>query len=451
MKFHVVTYGCQMNVRDSEAVSALLMRQGYERAEGEADADIIVINTCSVRGKAEAKALGKLGLLVADSRRNYPDRVIGVMGCMVQRLGAELFKKVPGLGFGIGTHAMSRLPMVLQEVFEGKAPVLDVDEDDNPDVLTGHIEGDLSAFVNVLLGCDRRCTYCIVPHVRGREWSRPAESVVAEVEELAAKGVREVTLLGQSVMNYGRRNVVWPEGSASPTGYMTPFPRLLEAVGAVEGIERVRFTSGHPSGCTEELTRAMAELSTVCEHLHLPLQSGSDPVLERMRRGYTADRFRQAAQALQTAVPGVALSTDIIVGFPGETEEDFEKTRAFMEEIGFDNAFVFKYSPRSGTPAAEWADDVPDEEKMRRNKVLLEDQSARVAAINQSLIGRHVNVLVEGPSLRNAARWSGRTRTNKVVVFDPTPGVERGDCVEVAVDRVTPTTLYGIVEEKGPA
>ncbi len=446
MKFHVITYGCQMNVRDSEAVSALLMRQGYERAEGEADADIIVINTCSVRGKAEAKALGKLGLLVADSRRKHPDRVIGVMGCMVQRLGDKLFKKVPGLGFGIGTHALSRLPLVLQEVFEGKAPVLDVDEEDDPEVLTGHIEGDLSAFVNILLGCDRRCTYCIVPHVRGREWSRPAESIVAEVQELSAKGVREVTLLGQSVMNYGRRDAVWPEGTASSGGYETPFPQLLEAVDALDGIERVRFTSGHPSGCTPELVRAMAELPSVCEHLHLPLQSASDPILDRMRRGYTADQFRQAAQALQAAVPGVALSTDIIVGFPGETEEDFEQTRTFMEEIGFDNAFIFKYSPRSGTPAAEWPDDVSDEEKMRRNQALLEDQTARVEAINQALIGQNVSVLVEGPSLRNATRWSGRTRTNKVVVFDPVSGVERGDCVNVAVDRVTATTLYGTVE-----
>jgi tRNA-2-methylthio-N6-dimethylallyladenosine synthase len=446
MKFHVITYGCQMNVRDSEAVSALLMRQGYERAEGEPDADIIVINTCSVRGKAEAKALGKLGLLVADSRRNHPDRVVGVMGCMVQRLGEELFKKVPGLGFGIGTHALSRLPLVLQEVFEGKSPVLDVGEEDDPEALTGHIEGDLAAFVNILLGCDRRCTYCIVPHVRGQEWSRPADSVVEEVRELVTKGVREVTLLGQSVMNYGRRNEVWPEGSTSPGGYEAPFPRLLEAVDAIDGIERVRFTSGHPSGCTPELTRAMSELPSVCEHLHLPLQSGSDPILKQMRRGYTADQFRQAAQALQTAVPGVALSTDIIVGFPGETGEDFERTRSFMDEIGFDNAFIFKYSPRSGTPAAEWPDDVSDEEKMRRNQVLLEDQTRRVEAINAALVGQRVNVLVEGPSLRNAARWSGRTRTNKVVVFEPLPDVERGACVDVAVERVTATTLYGTVD-----
>jgi tRNA-2-methylthio-N6-dimethylallyladenosine synthase len=437
-----------MNVRDSEAVSALLVRQGYEQAEGEADADIIVINTCSVRGKAEAKALGKLGLLVADSRRNHPDRVIGVMGCMVQRLGEGLFAKVPGLGFGIGTHALSRLPLVLQDVFEGKAPVLDVDEQDDPEALTGHVEGSLSAFVNILLGCDRRCTYCIVPAVRGREWSRPAASVLEEVRTLAGQGVREVTLLGQSVMNYGRRNVVWPEGSESPGGYVTPFPRLLEAVDAVEGIERVRFTSGHPSGCTEELVRAMAALPAVCEHLHLPCQSGSDPILARMRRGYTVDQFRQAARALQAAVPGVALSTDIIVGFPGETEEDFDRTRAFMEEIGFDNAFIFKYSPRSGTPAAEWPDDVSDEEKMRRNQVLLEDQARRVEAINRKRIGQRVSVLVEGPSLRNPDRWSGRTRTNKVTVFDPVAGVERGDSVDVTVARTTATTLYGEVVER---
>ena len=445
MKVLVITYGCQMNVRDSEAVSALLARQGYAPAEGEADADIILINTCSVRGKAEAKALGKLGLLVADSRRNHPERIIGVMGCMVQRLGTELFKKVPGLGFAIGTHAMSRLPRVLQDVFEGKTPVLDVDEGDDCEALTGHVEGKLSAYVNILLGCDRRCTYCIVPTVRGQEWSRPAESVVDEVRALAAQGVREVTLLGQSVMNYGRRNLVWPEDAVSPGGYQTPFPRLLEAVDAVAGIERVRFTSGHPSGCTAELVRAMVELPTVCEHLHIPCQSGSDLILERMRRGYTADQFKAAACALQTALPGVALSTDIIVGFPGETEEDFDRTRAFMEEIGFDNAFIFKYSPRSGTPAAAWPDDVSDGEKMRRNQLLLGDQARRVEAINGALIGAQVEVLVEGPSLRNAARWSGRTRTNKVAVFDPVAGVARGECVNMVVERVTATTLYGKV------
>lgn len=443
MKFHVITYGCQMNVRDSEAVSALLMRQGYVPADGEDDADVVVVNTCSVRGKAEAKALGKLGLLVAGRRRRHPGRIVGVMGCMVQRLGGDIFNKVPGLEFGIGTHALARLPLVLQQVCEGQAPVLDVDDRDEDAVLTDHVEGRLSAFVNILLGCDRRCTYCIVPHVRGREWSRPAGNILAEIEGLARRGVREVTLLGQSVLNYGRRNAVWPDTSVSPAGYETPFSRLLEAVNAIEGIERVRFTSGHPSGCTPELMHAMAELSAVCEHLHLPCQSGSDAVLARMRRGYTAAQFREAAGAFQAAVPGIAISTDIIVGFPGETEADFERTRALMDDIGFDNAFIFKYSPRSGTPAAEWPDDVSDEDKMRRNQVLLEDQARRVEAFNRSLVGATVEVLAEGASLRNTARWSGRTRTNKMAVFDPVPTVQHGDVVAVEVERVTATTLYG--------
>jgi tRNA-2-methylthio-N6-dimethylallyladenosine synthase len=430
-----------MNERDSEAVASLLMEHGFAPAAVEADADLVIVNTCSVRGKAEDKALGKLGLLTA-RKRDCPQLLVGAMGCMVQRLGSSIFERVADLDFAVGPAALPRLPAILEQVVARGGPVLDTG--DASEVLAGH-GGSVCAFVTILLGCDRHCAYCIVPRVRGSERSRPAADIVSEVRRLAAKGTREVTLLGQSVMAYGRRQAVWPEASESGRGFVEPLPRLLEAVCEVPGVARVRFTSGHPSGCTDELARAMRELGPVCGHLHLPLQSGADRVLGLMRRGYTADGYREAVARLRAAVPAIALTTDIIVGFPTETGEEFEMTRAFMEEIGFDNAYIFKYSPRDGTPAAALKDDVSDDEKRRRNRVLLDDQERRSLRRNERFVGRRVEVLVEGVSLRNAARWSGRTRGNRIVVFEPAPGAEAGDCVTVVVDRAMPQTLYGSV------
>jgi tRNA-2-methylthio-N6-dimethylallyladenosine synthase len=285
-----------------------------------------------------------------------------------------------------------------------------------------------------------------VPEVRGREWSRSGKSVVREVSQLAAAGVREITLLGQSVMAYGRRNAVWAEDRRSNGGYTEPLTRLLEAVAAIEGIRRVRFTSGHPSGCTPELTRAVAEIPEVCEHLHLPLQSGADRILDKMRRGYSVEEYRQAVARLRERVPGMAFTTDIIVGFPTESPAEFEMTRRLCDEIGFDNAFIFKYSPRPGTPAAKWADDVPQEEKVRRNKVLLEDQNARCMACHAGMIGTVVEVLVTGVSARNAERWTGRTRRNRIVVFEPEPRVKPGDTVRVRIRKAMPQSVFGMIE-----
>lgn len=443
---HIKTYGCQMNERDSEAIGTMLIRHGYRLQDNEAGADVILVNTCSVRGKAEDKALGKLRL-VAAGKFMQPGRVVGAVGCMVQRLGEAILKEVKGLDFAVGTHRLSTLPAVIEAACEGRGPLVDTgDEEPEAESLSGHVGGSLSAFVNILLGCDRRCAYCIVPVVRGREWSRPAESILREVRSLAEQGCREITLLGQSVMSYGRKNPVWPEGTRSPLGFVEPLPRLLEAVGAVPGVKRIRFTSGHPSGCSAELARAMAEVPGVCDHLHLPMQSGSDAVLGRMRRGYTADDYRAAVRRLREAVPTLALTTDIIVGFPGETREDFEATRRLMDEAQFDNAFIFKYSPREGTPAAAWEDDVPPEEKLRRNHVLLEDQDRRGAALNQAAVGTAVEVLVEGPSLRNQERWAGRSSTNKIVIFEPRETVAVGDIIHVLVERVGPQVLYGMVK-----
>lgn len=441
MRFHIKTYGCQMNVRDSESVAVMLERHGLQRADGEKDAGLIIVNTCSVRGKAEDKAIGKLGLMCA-IKRTRPDLIVGVMGCMAQRMGQDVLKKIPKLDFVVGTRRFSRIPAIVDCVRAGQGPVLALDQDDEDfEALNGHESGGLSAFVNILFGCDRRCAYCIVPDVRGHEWSRPGTNVVQEVRNLAANGVKEVMLLGQSVMRYGLRNEVWPDDCQSD--FTEPFVRLLEAVCAVDGIERVRFTSSHPSGCTDELAEAMRKFPQLCPHIHLPMQSGSDRILKLMRRGYSSDDYRAAVARLREAVPDLAITTDVIVGFPGESEEDFNATRAIMEELGFDNSFIFKYSPRPGTPAADWPDDVSAEEKLQRNKLLLEDQQARGTRINKRLVGRQIDVLVEGPSLRNKERWSGRSGTNKIVVFDPVDGLNPGDVVMVEIDRAMPQTVYG--------
>jgi len=434
-----------MNERDTDAAAALLLGHGFERAAGEAEADVVIVNTCSVRGKAEDKALGKLGLLVA-GKRDRPRRKVGVIGCMAQRLGADALQAVPGLDFVLGTHRLFRLPDVLREIADGGGPVVDVGEEgEDREALAAHTPGRVAAFVNILYGCDRRCAYCVVPQVRGREWSRPPSAILDEIRRLAAEGVKEVTLLGQSVMNYGRGAPVWRGAAAAPAGWSEPLPRLLAAASRIPGIARLRFTSGHPSGCTAELARAMAELPAVCEHMHLPLQSGSDRMLERMRRGYTTAEYRCAVARLRAALPNLGLTTDVIVGFPAETAEDFERTRAMCEEMAFDNAFIFKYSPRPGTAAAQWQDDVPAGEKMRRNRILLADQDRRGLALNRRRIGRVEEVLIEGPSLRNSARWAGRTRSNKLVVFDPAPGLEAGRLAAVRIERAMAQTLYGAV------
>ena len=448
MTFRIHTYGCQMNVRDSEAVAALLEQAGHRPADDERGADLVLVNSCSVRGKAEDKAIGKLRLLVRD-KRHHPARIVGVMGCMAQRLGAALFERAPGLDFAVGTRASRQVPRLVTAAAAGAGPQLALGEPEDADVPHLHGTGAVSAFVTVLLGCNRRCSYCIVPEVRGPEYSRPPAEILGELIALARGGVREVTLLGQSVLNYGRQGAdVWAGAAPSARGFREPFPRLLEAASAIPGLRRLRFTSSHPSGCTAELARAMAELPPVCAHIHLPVQSGADRILRRMRRGYTAETYVAAVERLRAAVPACAVTTDVIVGFPGETEEDFEATRALFRQVRFDNSFIFKYSPRPGTPAAGDADDVPDPVKDARNRVLLEDQDRIGLACNEAWIGRETEVLAEGPSPRNAARWSGRSGQNKIVLFAPKRTLAPGDCVRVRIERAKPQTLYGrLVEE----
>ena len=437
MKFHIHTYGCQMNVRDSEAVEAMLVAAGHEKAAGEEDAGLVIVNSCTVRQKAEEKAVGKVGNLIAAKK------ITGLMGCAVKRLGEDVFKKLPKLDFAVGPRAIGLIPKI---VADGRFPRLELGEDMMSEALAAHVNGGFQAFVTVLVGCDNRCSYCIVPDVRGHEYSRPAREIVAEVRALAAHGVREVCLLGQSVLRYGKRNAAWNERDApSPGGYTEAFPRLLEAISAIQGIARIRFTSAHPKGCTDELLRAYREFPQVCRHLHLPVQSGSDRVLAEMGRHYTRGEYLAAVRKLRDFDPEFAITTDVIVGYPGESEADFEETRSLMEEAGFDNSFVFKYSPRPGTRSAARPDDVPTAEKERRDQVLLADQEKRGQLRNNALVGTVREVLVEGPSKRNKSRWSGRDGGNRIVVWDDPGGVsaKSGDIVRVAITEAHPQILLG--------
>lgn len=413
MKFLVHTYGCQMNVRDSEAVEAMLLAAGHTKASGEDDAELVIVNSCTVRQKAEEKAVGKTGNLCAAGK------LTGLMGCAVKRLGEDVFKRLPKLDFAVGPRAIGLIPKIIAD---GRYPRLELGDDMMSQALASHVEGGVQAFVTILVGCDNRCSYCIVPDVRGHEYSRPAREVIAEVRALVENGVKEVCLLGQSVLRYGVRNPAWFDSDPpSAGGYREAFPRLLEALAAIPGLKRIRFTSAHPKGCTDELMRAYREFPQVCRHLHLPVQSGSDRILEDMGRHYTRAEYLAAVAKLRGFDPEFALTTDVIVGYPGETEADFEATRSLMQEAGFDNSFVFKYSPRPGTRSAAKPDDVPKAEKERRDQVLLADQEARGLARNSRLVGTVREVMVEGPSKRNKARFSGRDSGNRIVVWDVSP------------------------------
>ncbi len=452
MKFLLHTYGCQMNVRDSEAVEALLVAAGHEKVETEAEAEVVIVNSCTVRQKAEEKAVGKVGNLLAAGK------IVGLMGCAVKRMGADVFKRLPKLHFAVGPRRFGLIPHLLERIAAGERQILEVGDDEVPTGMDAHPDirragtfAAVQSYVTVLLGCDNRCSYCIVPEVRGHEYSRPAKEVVAEVKCLAERGVKEICLLGQSVLRYGVRNKAWDPEEPNPSGLAEAFPRLLWTLNQIEGLERIRFTSAHPKGCTDELIRVYRECPKVCRHLHLPVQSGSDRVLLEMGRHYTRAEYLAAAKKLHDFDPEFSLTTDVIVGYPGETDADFEETRTLMDEAGFDNAFVFKYSPRPGTRSAALLDDVPTEEKERRDQVLLSDQERRGQLRNERLVGTVREVMVEGPSKRNADRWSGRDSGNRIVVWDKdseqgagnSEQLRIGSIVKIRITEAHPQILIG--------
>jgi tRNA-2-methylthio-N6-dimethylallyladenosine synthase len=440
----IKTYGCQMNERDSDAVAAMLRARGYRIVGSEDDCDVLLLNTCSVRDAAEQKAIGKAAL-AHSRRRKDPDFILGILGCMAQNRGAELLDRLPDVDLIVGTQKFHRVPDYLDNLRAARAagvPVGDsivdiAEEAGSQNTIRDHLETDarqVSAFVSIQQGCDMACSFCIVPKTRGDERSRPMDDIVAECRALAERGVREVTLLGQIVTSYGRRE-------PAPPGGPSAFVRLLERVHAIDGIERIRFTSPHPRGFKPDLVEAYGRLPKLCGYAHLPLQSGSNRILRAMNRPYTRERYFEIVQALRAVRPDMYFSTDVIVGFPGETDADFQETRALFESINYDMAYIFKYSVRSGTPAAAMADQVPAEVKEERNRILLGLLESNSLRRNQSLVGTVQEVLVEGPD-RTGRRFTGRTPGNRVAIFDADARLV-GSLVPLKVDRASVSTLYG--------
>ncbi len=437
-KVFIRTFGCQMNEYDSERMLALLKGE-YTPCPEPKEADLILVNTCSVRKKAEEKVYGLVGRL-KHLKKARPEVIIGVCGCVAQQEGERILKRLPHVDLVLGPQAIWRLPEALEKVKKGKGPVVDTafEKDFRPPLVLPELNGTrpIKAFVTIMQGCDNFCAYCVVPYTRGREISRPPEDILAEVECLVRQGVREVTLLGQNVNSYGRKEKGFPS-----------FAELLREVASISGLWRVRFTTSHPKDLDEALMRCFAEVPAVCEHLHLPVQAGSNRVLKRMNRRYTKEEYLAKVKRLREICPEIALSTDIIVGFPGETEEDFSETIALLKEVRFDEIFSFKYSDRPLARSTQFEDKVPEEEKARRLAKVHEVQERITRQINESYVGKVVEVLVEGPSPGNPQLLTGRTRTNHVVNFSG-PADLKGQLVHVLIEGCGQHSLRGRAVEK---
>ncbi|MGR3301409.1 MAG: tRNA (N6-isopentenyl adenosine(37)-C2)-methylthiotransferase MiaB [Candidatus Scalindua sp.] len=440
-KVFIKTYGCQMNKLDSELSIGLLAKSGYAFADDVEDADVILLNTCSVRDKAEHKVYSQLGSL-RDQKKKNPELILGVLGCMAQNEGDRIFKRMPHVNLVCGTRMFSKLPELLEEINRTDKRILAIDEDGevNFDRLVTQRQNRYNAFVSVMRGCDNYCSYCIVPYVRGREFSRPVTDIIDEVKSLADDGCKEVTLLGQNVNSYGK----------GLNGKVT-LATLLRKLDPIEGIERIRFVTSHPRDMTKEIIEAVGELPGVCEYLHMPAQSGSDKILKKMRRQYTSADYRELVDMARSLVPDIKIASDFIVGFPGETEDDFGDTVGLLNDVRFQNCFIFKYSPRTGTAATEFPDDVQEETKKKRNHILLDLQKKISTEENREMVGKSVEVLVEGTSKSDARRLSGRTRQSQIVVFDLPEGTNHADVTSllsgklVNIDIVDSTdlTLFG--------
>lgn len=439
---YIKTYGCQMNERDSEAVAAQLVAKGYTLASNELVADVVLLNTCSVRDQAEQKAIGKMRNLAGVARKQGRAPVLGFLGCMAQSRGRELIDSLPEVDLVLGTQKIHRTADYLDALLSGRrSKVVDIEEEvGSQSAIREHLAAGVgrkavSAFVSIMQGCNQHCTFCIVPATRGGERSRSIPDIVAECEGLVAEGVREVTLLGQIVTSFGRREYAPIDGRSG-------FVQLLDAVHEVPGLERIRFTSPHPKGYGRDLVEAYGRLPKLVEHAHLPLQSGSNRILKQMHRGYTRERFLELVAELRQVKPEMGITTDIIVGFPGETDAEFRETQELCEAVQFDQVYLFKYSPRRDTPAAVLPNPVAEEVIETRHQHLLQVINAIALRKYEELVGRTVEVLVEGPSHRNPDRFEGRTRSNKIVVF---AGSERhrGAVLNLKIERVGSFTLYG--------
>ena len=461
-KFFIKTYGCQMNERDSDQVAHSLIERGYSPAEHEREADVVLLNTCSVRDMADQKALGKMGMLRRMAKER-PHVVFGFMGCMAQARGDALLEEVPHLDLVVGTQKFHRVADYVDQLVARKrrkvAAVADPGQRrfDDPRFSIVDTEEEIgsqetireqqlnrrqaTAFVSIMQGCNMHCTFCIVPQTRGAERSRSIDSIVREVRHLVDRGVKEVTLLGQIVNLYGRHE--FPAVVTGDSGRQkSPFVQLLEAVHRIDGLRRLRFTSPHPIGFRADLVEALGRLPKLAAHVHLPLQSGSNKILKAMHRAYTAEKYVELVTRIRKARKDIAITTDVIVGFPGETDDDYRLTRDLVDHIQFDNAFVFRYSPRRDTPAAEMPDQVTEQVKQERNQDLLQVVNDAARRNCERLLGQNVEVLCEGRSKTNAHRLMGRTSSNKIVVFEGNEELA-GNIFDVHITQANGFSLCG--------
>ncbi|WIW69680.1 tRNA (N6-isopentenyl adenosine(37)-C2)-methylthiotransferase MiaB [Anaerosinus gibii] len=427
-----LTYGCQMNENDSERLAGQLKNIGYEKQDDLSLADLIIVNTCCVRESAENKIYGKIGNLKRLKTAN-PNLIIGITGCMAQKDGDAILKKASHVDFVMGTNKIHEISNIIAEVEQSHGRVVNVIQGDQemPGDLPTIRNGSISTWIPIMYGCNNFCTYCIVPYVRGRERSRDLEDILKEVRDVASQGFKEITLLGQNVNSYGK-------DSAS-----ADFADLLTAVDKIEGIERIRYMTSHPRDLNDKVIDAIKNSRHICEQFHLPVQYGNDTILKSMNRGYTTDDYRNLVRKIRAAVPHASITTDLIVGFPGETEETFQDTLNFLKEIRYDAAYTFLYSKRSGTPAAEMQNQVSTELKKKRLQQLMDVQNQISLEINQQLEGRVLEVMVEGSSKTDENVLSGRTRTNKIVLWDKVGHEAVGQLVQIKITHPQTWVLKG--------
>lgn len=451
---YIYTIGCQMNVYDSQQMEAFLAPYGYTATDDIDAADLIIANTCTIRAKAEQKAFSFLGRL-ATAKARRPELIVAIGGCVAQQEGKRILRRVPHVDIVFGTHAVSRLPDMVQQVAQRRCRIVDTAQVEGIDAReflpVQAAPSPVNAFITIMRGCDNYCTYCVVPHVRGREASRAAADIVAEIGLLVAGGVREVTLLGQNVNSYGQKED-WAD-----------FADLLTQVNAIEGLERIRFTTSHPKDLSESLMKAFRDLPKLCPHIHLPVQSGSDRILKKMNRKYTRADYLDRVARLREYCPGIAITSDIIVGFPGETEADYAATQSLIEAVGYDSLFVFMYSDRPNAAATRFGDKVDEAVKRQRLQQILTQQEVHTRRAHEALVGQRLEVLVEGRSkLDNGAekaeerdrdeagvQWMGRTGGNKIVNFNLAPIPAEvpenltGHSVSVIIQRALAHSLWG--------
>lgn len=434
-KFFTITYGCQMNESDTERINGQLAELGYTEAAAMEEADIIIMNTCSIRQNAEEKVYGKMGEIKKLKAKN-PHLLLGIMGCMAQENKKKLIARMPLIDFVLGPYHIHDLKDVVTELREGASHIVRTEM--NPERVKDYSElrasrkSHIFAWVPIMQGCNKFCTYCIVPYVRGRQTSRTVEDIVREAENLAEDGYKEITLLGQNVNSYG---LDFRDG--------TDFSTLIRALDKVHGIERIRYMTSHPRDMTFAMVDAMAESPKVARQMHLPVQHGHNEMLRRMNRGYTIEHFMDLLQYVRRRMPDITVTTDLITGFPGETEEMHQATLRLLQEAQFDSAYTFIYSPRQGTPAARMEDQVPEEVKKRRLQELMDTENGISLRKNEAMVGKTYTIIVEGPTKQDADHWYGRTSGNKMILFPKMEGISIGDMVEAEVEQAQTWLLKG--------